>query len=128
MLQKQKEKHCLTWLYKNLVTAGLNKLCLRHEISTGIEDIHIVYLDKYLNERFITIFRSSKLSFRIRYNGQTLTARTSKAATALVLELLHDIVSGSDWSKSMTVFEYVNKDIITHGDKVKLYTRGKNID
>ena len=125
-MPKQKKTHCLTWLYKNLCEKGINKLCIRHEISSGIEDLHIVYLDKLLNERFITIFRTSRLCYRIRYNGQYLTARTAKSATALVLEILSQILLESEYAKTMTLIEYVTKVKITHKDELELYIRNKD--
>jgi len=125
MKQSQKKKviYCLTWLYKNLCAAGLNKLCLRHEISTGLEDLHIVYLDSLLQERFITIYRSCENRYRIRYNSSTYFAKTAKGATELVLKILHETLAQSGWSKVMTVYEFATKDTVSHGDSLRLYTR-----
>jgi len=122
---KKKVRYCLTWLYSNLCEAGLNNLCLRHEISSGLEDLHIVYLNKLLQEKFISIFRTSRLCFRIRYDGKLLTAKTTKSATVLVLDILQQILASCEWSKAMSVHEYVSKTSITHGDTIKLYTRLK---
>jgi len=125
MSKRIKEKFCLTWLYKNLLEAGMNKLCLRHYVSAGIEDIVIVYLDVFLQERFMLIYRTSGTRYRIRHNGKTDIAQTAKGAAKLVLDILHKILVACDYSKTMTLYEHVTMESLRHGDKINLYTRGK---
>jgi hypothetical protein len=118
--------YSLIWLDDNLRRSGIAGRCFKYELSAAKDCLHIVYLDRYLQEQFIAVFRTSRLCYRIYYSGKFVTARTVKAATVRMSGILTDIITESEYYSVMTVAEYMSLDTLTHKNKLELFRRLEN--
>jgi isocitrate lyase len=116
--------HSLVWLDYDLKRVGISGRCYRYELSAAHDCLHIAYLDKMLNEQFISVFRTSRLAYRIYYNGELLTARTAAAAAKLLDGILTKLITDNEYYSVMTVAEFLQFNRAPN-KSVELYTRLK---
>lgn len=115
--------YSLVYLDYNLKQLGIAGKCFKYELSGAKDCLHIVYLDSYLQEQFIVVFRTSRLCYRIYHNGNLITRRSCKLATVCVSDILTDIISLNDYYNVMTVSELNKLQAITYNKKLELFRR-----
>ena len=115
----------LFYLDANLRKSGAAKKCFKYDLSSNGSMLHIVYHDFLLNEQFIFVFRTSRLCYRIFYDGVLCSRRTCKVATAFIEQILSEIIKNNDYYKVMTLAEFNSCSEITHAKEIELYLRGK---
>lgn len=117
------KKHTLVWLDDNLHRLGYSKRCFDYKLFRDKTMLFIAYLDIFLDEQFIFVFRTSRLCYRIYYNGKIFSCRTCKETTKFMLDILDDTIQKNDYYKTITIAELNELDKITHTKELELFTR-----
>ena len=123
------KKYDLFWLDGNLCRAGIHGKVLEYRLSGDASKLLIVYLDGSLQKQFMYVFRTSRLCYRIVYKTKFISARTCKAATSVLLDILSDIVQLNEYYHVLTVAELIKMDstlsdsVLPHKKRMDLFRR-----
>jgi hypothetical protein len=118
-----KKVYSLIWLDYNLRKSGIVGKCFSYDLSADYSCLHIVYLDKNLDRQFISVFRSSEKCYRIFYNGELISKRTSYETGEYLYNLLGDLIGRSEEYGQMTLAELRSCDNLTYNEKLNIYRR-----
>jgi hypothetical protein len=119
------KRYNLIYLDYRLRATGFARRCLRYELSSNKEVLHVVYLDFLLEEQFISVFRTSRRAYRVYYAGE-LVRKCSVKETAEYLDgLMSAIIADGEFYDVMTVSELNRLDRMEYNKRMDLYRRGR---
>jgi hypothetical protein len=118
-------KYSLISLDHELKTAGLTQSCIKYALSGDSLCLHIVYLDYSLAEQYISVFRTSRLCYRIYYNGVMTSKRTCREAFNFLAAVLTEVIAKNEYYKTITVAELGNLSGMSYTDRLNLFRRNE---
>jgi hypothetical protein len=117
--------YSLIHLDDNLCRAGVARQCLRYSLSGDNACLHIVYLDNYLREQYISVFRTSRLCYRIYCNGVMTSKRTCRETAEHLAAVLSELIEKNDYYKTITVAELASLSDMTYTARLNLFRRNE---
>jgi len=103
--------------------SGARAKCFKYLMDEGSSALCIVYHDHYFEERFLLVFRTSRLCYRIFYEGDLISKRTAKQTAEYLHVLLSDLITRCEKYKVMTVAEFNQYTGFTYSNKLDLFRR-----
>lgn len=103
--------------------SGARAKCFKYLLSASRSELCIVYHNRYFEERFLFVFRTSRLCYRIYYEGTLVSKRTAAEAAEYLHVLLADIIKRCSQYKVMTVAELNRFTGFTYSNRMDLFRR-----
>lgn len=120
------EPYRLSWLNYNLHQNGIRGKCFDYKLSSNGDALCLVYLDYLCREQFIQVHRTSRLIYKIYYNGKSFTEKTAKAATLRIENIFDEIISNSPYYSNMSVKEFMDSNKLTHWQKIDIENNNRS--
>jgi len=119
----KKEPYKLFWVDSNLKDAGVKTKCFKYILSSNGSQLTIIYFDYLLDEQHLNLFRTSRHSYRVYFNGKLNSFRTAKTTSDYIINSLNKFLTHSEYLKSLSVYDNLTLDTITHNKKLELFRK-----